>query len=191
MVYGRYLKPCVVPQSFKQPSFIKKVNYKELVKELFAFPISGNAQVEVYLTKFIANVNIGFLEKGMSRRSAGYLFKDLAGCNYFQAQHGGVGHRIQKIEDKCIVYDKSPLGPDDGIENVKPVESWEFEQVGEPCYVLVMKAEKQLRNGLRYIKKLLLQGHNHKLMQAYDLLVGASVKVFSVKTDCFVVKAQD
>ncbi len=28
-------------------------------------------------------------------------------------------------------------------------------------------------------------------MQAYDLLAGAGVQVFSVKTDCFVVKAQD
>ena len=191
LVYGMYLKPCVVPQGFKQPSFIKKVNYKSLVEELYAFPISGDAQVDVYIKKLIANVNIGLLEKGMNRRSAGYLFKDLAECNYFQAQHGGVVHRIQKIEDHCVVYDKSPLGLDDGIDNVKPVESWSFEQVGEPCYVLVMKAEKQLRNGFRYIKELLLQGHNHKLMQAYDLLDGAGVKVFSVKTDCFVVKAQD
>ena len=99
-------------------------------------------------------------------------------------------HQIQKIEDKCIVYDKSPLGLDYGLENLGPVESWNFEQVGEPCFVLVMKAEKQLRNGFRYIKELLLQGHNHKLMQAYDLLAGAGVKVFSVKTDCFVIEAK-
>ena len=127
----------------------------------------------------------------MNRHTAGYLFKDLTECNHFQAQHGGVVHQIQKIEDRCIVYDKSPRGLDDGIENTKPTESWKFEQVGEPYYVLVMKAEKQMRNGFRYIKELLLQGHNHILMQAYDLLTGAGVKVFSVKTDCFVVKAQD
>ena len=152
--------------AYKQPSFIKKVNYKALVEGLYAFPISGDAQVDVYIKKLIANVNIGLLEKGMNRRSAGYLFKDLAECNYFQAQHGGVVHRIQEIEDHCVVYDKSPLGLDDGIDNIKPSESWSFEQVGEPCYVLVMKAEKQLRNGFRYIKELLLQGHNHKLLQA-------------------------
>lgn len=38
LVYGRYLKPCGHPQAFKQPSFIKKVNYKELVEELYASP---------------------------------------------------------------------------------------------------------------------------------------------------------
>ena len=96
----------MVPQSFKQPSFIKKVNYKELVEELYGFPISGNAQTDVYIKKLIANVNIGLLEKGMNRRAAGYLFKDLTECNHFQAQHGGVVHQIQKIEDKRIVYDK-------------------------------------------------------------------------------------
>ncbi len=28
-------------------------------------------------------------------------------------------------------------------------------------------------------------------MQAYDLLAGAGVKVFSVKTDCFVIRVED
>ena len=191
LVYGRYLKPGGVPPAFfKQPSFIKKVNYLKLVDELYAFPISGDAKADVYIKKLIANVNIGLLEKGLNRRTAGYLFKDLTECHHFQAQHGGVVHQIQKVEDKCIVYDKSPLGLDDGLESLGPVVSWKFEQVGEPCFVLVMKAEKQLRNGFRYIKELLLQGHNHKLMQAYDLLAGAGVKVFSVKTDCFVIEAK-
>ncbi len=83
-------------------------------------------------------------------------------------------HRIQKIEDRCVVYDKSPLVLDDGIENTNPIESWKFGQVGDPYYVLVMKAEKHLRNGFRYIKELLLQGHNHKLMQAFDRGVGTT-----------------
>ena len=62
-----------------------------------------------------------------------------------------------------------------------------------PYYALVMKAEKQLRNGFRYIKERLLQGHNDKLMRAYDLLtkVDNNVRVFSVKTDCFAVRAED
>ncbi len=86
----------MVPQSFKQPSFIKKVDYKNLVEELYAFPISGSFQTDVYIKKLVANVNIGLLEKGMNRRTAGYFFKDLTECNHFQAQHGGVVHQIQK-----------------------------------------------------------------------------------------------
>ena len=50
-----------------------------------------------------------------------------------------------------------------------------------------------MRNGFRYIKELLLQGHNNKLMQAYDLLTNPDhdVRVFSVKTDCFVIDAKN
>ena len=62
---------------------------------------------------------------------------------------------------------------------------------GDLYYVLVIKAEKQLRNGFRYIKELLLQSHNFKLMQAYDALAEANVKVTSVKTDCFTIPAKD
>ena len=61
-------------------------------------------------------------------------------------------HRTQKIEDHCVVYDRSPLGIDEGVGDMKPIEHWSFEQVGDPYYVLVTKAEKQLRNGFRYIK---------------------------------------
>ena len=38
---------------------------------------------------------------------------------------------------------------------------------------------------------MLLQEHNLKLTQAYDILTASSVKVHSVKTDCFVVRAKD
>ncbi len=58
------------PSSFKQPSFIKKVDYKSLVEELYAFPISGNAQTDVYIKKLVANVNLGLLEKGMNSTAA-------------------------------------------------------------------------------------------------------------------------
>ena len=50
-----------------------------------------------------------------------------------------------------------------------------FEHSGSPYFVLLLKAEKQLRNGFRYIKELLMQGHNFKLMQAYDSLDTAGV----------------
>lgn len=85
-------------------------------------PISGDAQADVYIKKLVANVNIGLLGKGMNCRTAGYLFKDLTEWNHFQALHGGVVHRMQKTEDRCIVYDKSPQGIDDGIETVGKVE---------------------------------------------------------------------
>ena len=35
-----------------------------------------------------------------------------------------------------------------------------------------------------------MQGHNFKLMQAYDALTEAGVKMYSVKTDCFTILAE-
>ena len=93
-MYGKYLNLDARPSSFKQPSFIKGVNHKALGDELYAFPVSADVQADVYIKKLIANVKIGLLEKGMNRRSAGYSFKYLTECNYFQAQYGGMVHRI-------------------------------------------------------------------------------------------------
>ena len=62
---------------------------------------------------------------------------------------------------------------------------------GALYYVLVIKAEKQLRNVFRRINKLLLQSHNFKLAQAYDALAEANVKATSVTTDCFTIPAKD
>ena len=41
------------------------------------------------------------------------------------------------------------------------------------------------------IKKLILQGHNFKLMQAYDGLTEANIKVVSAKKDCFTIPSGD
>jgi len=174
-------------QAFKQPSFIKTVNYQKLVDELYDTKISDDAQHDVYIKKLIANVNIGLLKKGQNRKSVGHLFHDLAECRYHQAQYGGSIHCIQQIKDVSEILEKCDLGLDDGIENPRPIIRTKFESHGNPYYVLVLKAERQLRNGFRYIKELLFQGHNCMLMQAYDLLTEASVKVASVKTDCFTI----
>ena len=99
---------------------------------------------------------------------------------------------VQQIADLSTVMEKSPLGLDDGLEGETTRTScYKFEEVGEPYFVLVLKADKQLKNGFRFVKELLLQARNHKLMQAYDRLVEANVKVVSAKTDCFTIPAGD
>ena len=57
--------------------------------------------------------------------------------------------------------------------------------------MLVIKAEALLKNGFRYIKELLLQHHNHKLKQAWDTLTANDIKIHSVNTDCFTIRASD
>ena len=137
-----------------------------MVDELYESKISEDEQQDAYIKKLIANVNIGLLEKGYNRKSVGYLFHDYEECKYYQAQYGGAIHSIQKIEDVSEIFERSPLGLDDDIETTGPVISYKFVHQGSPYFILVLKAEKQLRNGFRYVKELLMQGHNFKLMQA-------------------------
>ena len=42
-----------------------------------------------------------------------------------------------------------------------------------------------------YIKDLLLQSHNFRMCEAYEILKGNNIKVYSVKTDCFTIHEDD
>jgi len=153
LVYGKYLRDGMDIVAVKQPSFIKQVDYASLVKELYETKISDNADHDVYIKKLIANVNIGMLEKCYNRKSVGYLFHDYNECKFYQAQYGGSIHSIQQIADLSTVMEKSPLGLDDGLEGDTTCTScYKFEEVGEPYFVLVLKADKQLKNGFRLSK---------------------------------------
>ena len=172
-VYGKFVADEMTLVAYKQPSFIKKVDYKKLTEELYATRTSEDDQHDVYIKKLIANVNIGLLEKGQNRKSVGHLFQDFAECKYHQAQYGGTIHMIQQIRDVSTVLEKSDLGLDDGIDNATPIVNTKSESFGDPYFVLALKAERQLKNGFRYIKELLIQSHNFKLTQAYDRLTEA------------------
>ena len=65
------------------------------------------------------------------------------------------------------------------------------ETEGTKDYVLNVSEKKTLINGFMYIKELLLQYHNFKMYEAYKTLSDNSIKVYSVKTDCFTIHADD
>ena len=191
LVFGKYLREGMNKVAVKKPSFIKEVDYAKLVEELYETKISDNEQHDIYIKNLIANVNIGLLEKCYNKKSVGYLYKDYDECKHYQAQFGGSIHNIQQIADISTVAATSTLGLDDGVDEVMPTIVTKFAEVGQPFYVLALKAERQLRNGFRFIKELLLQAHNAKLMQADDRLAEADVRMVSVKTDCFTIRAED
>ena len=78
LVYGKYVQEGMQILAFKQPSFIKNVDYAKLVADLYESRISENDQQDVYIKKLVANVNIGLLEKCSNKKSVGYLFQDYA-----------------------------------------------------------------------------------------------------------------
>ncbi len=65
LCYGKYLKHFdnLEIVAVKTPSFIKQVNYKEIVDTLYNETISDNTVEDLHIKKNIANVNIGLLEK--------------------------------------------------------------------------------------------------------------------------------
>ena len=189
LVYGKYLKANSEILAYKTPSFIKPVDYTTAIRELYDTKISPDAKEDVQIKKLIANVNIGLLEKCFNRKSRGYLFQDLAECQYYQTKMGGDIHALHALED---IEELMDLGLDDGLdEDSQPLTSYKVSKAKKTLFVLVLKAESQLKNGFRYIKELLLQGHNHKLSQALDKLSAENIPVFSVKTDCFTIMATD
>ena len=188
LVYGQFLKSNHQIIAYKKPSFIKHVDYKTAIQELFDSTISEDKNQDTHIKKLIANVNIGLLEKCFNRKTRGHLFQDLAECQYYQAKMGGAIHMLNMIE---TVEETNDLGLDDGLDS-QPITSYSLRNSDKPpLYVLVLKAESQLKNGFRYIKELLLQSHNFKLMDAFDKLQANNIPVCSVKTDCFTIRASD
>ena len=53
--------------AYKSPSFMKKVKYDKLVKELFETVLGSDAEEDKYCKKLVANVNFGLLEKGQNK----------------------------------------------------------------------------------------------------------------------------
>ena len=77
------------------------------------------------------------------------------------------------IEDVEELID---LGFDDGTDST-PIASYRIQEADKPLYVLVMKVECQLKSGFRYIKELLLQSHNYKIMEAFTQLESNSITI--------------
>ena len=46
-------------------------------------------------------------------------------------------------------------------------------------------------NGFRYIKELLLQGHNFNMYETYEKLKSHNIRVYAVKTDAFHIARKD
>lgn len=58
-------------------------------------------------------------------------------------------------------------------------------------YIVSVSDQRQLMNGFRYIKELLLQNHNFHMYDAYEKLKEANINVYAVKTDAFHIAKRD
>ena len=147
---------------YKEPSQIHACNYKDLVGELWKNTISEDEAEDTKIKKLIANVNYGLLEKGGNTDVKSIPFKKLNEAMDYQAQYGG---KLHKIEEET--YEQ--------IEEINDDDKWcvasrPCKGNREPFYILNIRDKAELKNGFRYIKELLLQHHNFKMYQDYNML---------------------
>ena len=217
LIYGKFLKKLIEKGVkcdilyYKQPSHIHKVDYKQIIDDLWAEQISADEQEDRRIKKTIANINFGLLEKSRNKGQKSRMFDTLAEVCHYQAVYGG---RVYAIDGIIKDYSYTPL-----TEEREKVKVWNFEdgwvgfedgvyqrfvvidgvvhiqrdaEIDETkYYVLNVSDERCLSNGFRMIKELLLQDHNYRVYEAYETLKQNGVDVYSVKTDALTIKKDD
>lgn len=181
LCYGKFLSGLTNYQilGFKQPSFIKKVNYKDIIDQLWDTDISSIPEEDIKIKKLIANVNFGMLEKSKNTAVKSFVYDTLGEAKKYQQQHGGEINIITK-------YNSEAYEEEDDVGDM--CTNFRHTQVGKEYYVLNVKDTAFLKDGFRYIKELLLQTFHYKLNNDYNTLINNGIDVFSVKTDAFTIR---
>ena len=168
LIYGKFLRKMLEKNQkikiicYKQPHFIHKVNYSNIVNELW------EAEIDTTDKKKIANISFGMLEKSRNTAQRSYVFNTLREACHYQKESGG---RIYALQEETVDDEKRTMG--------------------NTYYILNTTARKTLMNGFRYIKELLLQYHNYSMYEAYNILNENNIKVYSVKSDAFTIHEDD
>jgi hypothetical protein len=104
LCYGKFLEQFQIVNvvAVKTPSFIKKVNYTDIIDTLYNTPISDNKYEDTFIKKQIANVNIGLLEKGTNKNVESFLFKTQEEAEYYRSSFGGNLHLLQQIVEEKV-----------------------------------------------------------------------------------------
>jgi len=190
LCYGQFLKkfPDVEILAVKDPSFVKKVSYKKIVQDLYETVVSEDNEMDKYCKKLVANVNCGLLEKSTNKAQKSKIFNTLGEARYHQAIYGGRISILKKFHEETTEA-IDPL--DFGLDDVNPIKTTDWIEDETKYYILTVSDSASLRNGFRYIKELLLQHHNYKMYQDYNILISKGVEIFSVKTDAFTIRPED
>ena len=109
------------------------------------------------------------MDQGKQTAQKSQVFSSLKEALNYQNEHGG---KISILHE--VAYDE------DDEEYYVP-----------KYYIQTVSDTAVLKNGFKFIKELLLQNHNFKMLMDYRKLRANKVEVFSVKADAFAIKAQD
>ena len=156
---------------------------KSITDKLWNTNISSKKMEDAKIKKLIANINIGLLEKNTNKAQKSLVFDTLSEAIYHQQTLGGTINALSGRDDDFKECDLENL--DESEEEETPNEN--TNEINN-YYILTIKDKKDLTNGFRYIKELLLQIHNFRMYQDYYKLVEAGIHVNYVKTDAFLLK---
>ena len=84
----------------------KKVDYKDIVNNLWKTTISTDPDEDKILKKQIANTNFGMLEKSFNKTSKSCIFDAYGVAKYYQSIYGGTINTIieyQEITEEILI----------------------------------------------------------------------------------------
>jgi hypothetical protein len=180
ILYGMFLNVFVADVeilAFKAPSFIKPIDTKAIIDNLWNTEISPDADEDKSIKKLIANVNFGLLEKSNNKVQKSKIYETLDEAKYHQEQYGGRISRLSKFVE-TVEIDEYDL-----------TSTWDEDS--KKYYILNISDKAQLKNGFRYFKELLLQFHNFKMFTDHSVLKNNGIKIFSVKSDALTIRRED
>jgi len=187
IVYGLFLNGFVADVeilAFKQPSFIKKINSKTIIDNLWNNEISTDIEEDKGIKKLIANVNFGLLEKSNNKVQKSKIYETHDEAKYYQEQFGGRINILYKYIETFEIDDH-----DVGTDN--PPLNRVLKESDKKYYVLNVSDKACLKNGFRYMKELLLQFHNFKMFTDHNILKNNNINVITVKSDAFTINKHD
>eukprot|EP00438_Fugacium_kawagutii_P004546 Skav222288 [mRNA] locus=scaffold807:301469:304798:- [translate_table: standard] len=189
LVYGKHLKElnkrgvAMKILFYKNPSYIHKVNYKKAIEKLYQAKISDDKNENGKILKTIANIAFGLLEKSYKKKTVSRIFNNLKEALKHQKNNGG----------KIYVMDDEEWEPIERREGQDEDDIY-YRRNGNKTtkyYIVNVSGERQLMNGFRYIKELILQNHNFSMFDAYSKLKQSNINVYAVKTDAFHIAKKD
>ena len=92
LIYGKFLKyysDVVEIIYYKTPSNIKKVNYKQLIKDLWDNKFDEDETKDKAIKKMIGNINFGLLEKQTNTVRKSFVFDKMIDAFYYQEMYNG------------------------------------------------------------------------------------------------------
>ena len=167
---------------YRRPSKLNETNSKQHIEDLFNSKISDDPQEDITKKKFIANKNMGLIEKKYNSKFITKIYQTLAEAQYYQIKYGGFIYKVsnRKYEDV-----------DPTEEEIKQGVEYKASLNERKVFLLVNKFKKHLDETFNPMKDLIYDIQLLKLWQLYKKLEDNNINVYGIKTDCLLVREDD